>query len=338
MVASREQRGVVLVGGQRSARCEVAFGGGHLAARLASAIIDSTDKTVSTTKHISSGCNIPHIIAIDSSQPGSILEHRSGVGNLADIKFVEVEGRQLVAFVEHAVHVRHLAGVQIFQAFYLLQIIHKAEPFEQTLGTHPGKRLVEDNPFYVGGNSIPFGSAPAHISHISTAPHVGHSLSLVGVTLGIRLSRYIIDKIECLVAAAPDGLLGCDGGVFSREVHIDCFVVEPNTSSTTVEVGSRRAAICAHGTITAIVEVYIANSATVFERVFSIIEVDVITTGIIVEVTLYVICYECVATATRHRVVGASVMGDGFWTTLTTRYLDIKVGYEVIVTVEAGVF
>ena len=115
-------------------------------------------------------------------------------------------------------------------------------------------------------------------------------------------------------------------------------MVEPNTASTTIEVGSRRAAICTHGTITTIVEVYIANSATVFERVFSIIEVDVLAIGIIVEVTLYVICYECVATATRYGYVGASVMGDGFWTTLTIRYLDIEVGYEVIVTVEAGVF
>ena len=140
------------------------------------------------------------------------------------------------------------------------------------------------------------------------------------------MPQYIVDEIEGVVAAAPKGLFAWDEGVASHDVHIDVCAM-----CTRVEVTARRAAVCTHATILSAVEFYFEDSTIVFERVCCIVEVDVFTIGIIVEVALYVITCECVATATTHGVVGASVMGDGFWTTLTSRFLDIEVSYVAFV-------
>ena len=88
--------------------------------------------------------------------------------HLTGVEMAKVDGCQLAAVPEHATHVCHFAGVEIFPTFNAFQIEHIIKPFIRSCRERISKRWVE-NGFCRSSSGIITLNPTRHLStHIQT--------------------------------------------------------------------------------------------------------------------------------------------------------------------------
>ena len=115
---------------------------------LTSVVFYGTDEVLATTEHISTLSNLARnklIAGVDGCESGAAIEYIPHIRHLRCIEVAEVERGERGAVKEHTVHIRHLLGVKILNAFYCGQIRADSEPVITARWSCIGKRSIEDH-------------------------------------------------------------------------------------------------------------------------------------------------------------------------------------------------
>ena len=91
----------------------------------------------------------PTAAYVDVLQIATSPEHVGHVSNVLGVEGGEIERRQRLAVLEQALHVCHLAGDEVLEAFNLFQIGQTIKPIEQICWSYGDERRIEDYFLYV---------------------------------------------------------------------------------------------------------------------------------------------------------------------------------------------